>query len=143
MSDSYQLRLLPMSSSTGFVSGMYGGYFSHGESQPAITYNDNSFNGTNYVPITTEFTASSASSTYRGFFEIDYNVKQTTDGCPNIHWHGNMRIGNVNSAHIAGACTGTQGNTYGVRITSNAASEGTSANGLLGYEYAVYGIPTS
>ena len=143
ISDSYELRLLPMASSSSFVAGMYGGYFSHGESNGEITYNDSEFDNLDYVPISAHKTAATITGTYRGHFEIDYNVRKTSNGMPNVHWHGNMRTAGVASAHIAGACTGTQGSDYGVRITTNAGGNGANANGILGHEYAVYGIPTS
>jgi len=143
LTDGYELRLLPMAGASSFVGGMYGGYFSHGESQGAITYNDNNFNNYGYVPISAGKAAASSSGTYRGHFEIDYSVRKTTNGMPNVHWHGTMRIANVNASHIAGACTGTQGSDYGVRITSNESSNGEGGSRILGHEYAVYGIRSS
>ena len=143
ISNSYELRALPMASASSFVGGLYGGYFSHGESYGDITYNDNNFNNLDYVPISAGKTASTITGTYRGHFEIDWNARKTSNGMPNVHWHGNMRTYNVNSAHIAGACTGTQGSDYGVRITTNASNNGAGVNAILGHEYAVYGIPTS
>jgi hypothetical protein len=141
--DSYSLRLYPMITASNFASGMYGGYYSFGESQGVITYNDSNFNATAYIPLATEKTTTSVDGTYRGNFEIDYSIREASISRPNVWWQGIMRIDSVNSAHISGACLGTASATYGVRLSTNASGSGSGANGLLGYEYAIYGIPTS
>lgn len=112
--------------------GCYGGYFTHGETEGDITYNDEDFDNLNRLPLFGTKGANSSGGIYRANMEITINTgADNSTGVPNYWWHGTARIADVSAAHIQGAGTCTQNADYGIRLQSS------GTNGILKCRYRV------